>query len=169
MIPYWHKVASNWGKSVNHDASKNFSIGEVLNATSKQGGYIVRRTCSIFFFTSRLYASPLQRLLRFDSSRLYYWVERLNWYKSLARPKIQHSEPEVKSWQATRRSFKTKEHCLYSSSIMSHLTYCSTVWHYRLKFDRKTLGKLHERALRCIYTMISPPSLSLSLIVLATA
>ena len=49
------------------------------------------------------------------------------------------------------KSFRTKL-CLYNSFIMSHFHYCSSIWHLGLKFDSKKLDRLHERALRYLYS-----------------
>ena len=48
-------------------------------------------------------------------------------------------------------SFRTKL-CLYNSFIMSHFHYCSSIWHHCLKSDSKKLDRLHERALRYLYS-----------------
>ena len=48
-------------------------------------------------------------------------------------------------------SFRTKL-CLYYSFIMSHFHYCSSIWHHCLKSDSKKLDRLHERALRYLYS-----------------
>ena len=40
---------------------------------------------------------------------------------------------------------------LYNSFILSHLNYCSTVWHFCLKSDSDTLEKLHECALQSVF------------------
>ena len=49
------------------------------------------------------------------------------------------------------KSFRTKL-CLYNSFIMSHFHYCSSIWHHCLKSDSKKLDRLHERALRYLYS-----------------
>ena len=48
-------------------------------------------------------------------------------------------------------SFRTKL-CLDNSFIMSHFHYCSSIWHHCLKSDSKKLDRLHERALRYLYS-----------------
>ena len=48
-------------------------------------------------------------------------------------------------------SFRTKL-CLCNSFIMSHFHYCSSIWHHCLKSDSKKLDRLHERALRYLYS-----------------
>ena len=48
-------------------------------------------------------------------------------------------------------SFRTKL-CLYNSFIMSHFHYCSSICHHCLKWDSKKLDRLHERALRYLYS-----------------
>ena len=40
---------------------------------------------------------------------------------------------------------------LYNSFILSHLNYCSTVWHFCLKRDSDKIEKLNERALRSLF------------------
>ena len=40
---------------------------------------------------------------------------------------------------------------LYDSFILSHLNYCSMVWHFCLKSDSDKLEKLNEHALRSVY------------------
>ena len=40
---------------------------------------------------------------------------------------------------------------LYDSFILSHLNYCSMVWHVCLKSDSDKLEKLNERALRSVF------------------
>ena len=55
-------------------------------------------------------------------------------------------------------SFRTKL-CLYNSFIMSHFHYCSSIWHHCLKSDSKKLDRLHERALRYLYSDESSQSL----------
>ena len=47
--------------------------------------------------------------------------------------------------------FRTKL-CLYNSFIMSHFHYFSSIWHHCLKSDSKKLDRLHERALRYLYS-----------------
>ena len=63
------------------------------------------------------------------------------------------------SWKATRCSLQTREYiivsdklCLYNSFKMSHFHYCSSIWHHCLKSDSKKLDRLHERALRYLYS-----------------
>ena len=51
--------------------------------------------------------------------------------------------------------------CLYNSFVMSYFTYCSSIWHNRLKSDNDKLEKLHERALRYIFKGRSSSSASL--------
>ena len=48
-------------------------------------------------------------------------------------------------------SFRTKV-CIYNSFIKSHFHYCFSIWHNCLKSDGKKLGRLHERALRYLYS-----------------
>ena len=48
-------------------------------------------------------------------------------------------------------SFRTKL-CIYDSFVMSHFHYCSSIWYNCLKSDSKKLGRLHERALRYLYS-----------------
>ena len=42
---------------------------------------------------------------------------------------------------------------LYDSFILSHLHYCSMVWHFCLKSDSDKLEKLNKRALRSVYNI----------------
>ena len=58
-------------------------------------------------------------------------------------------------------SFRTKL-CLYNSYIMSHFPYFSSIWHHCLKSDRKKLDRLHEWALRCLYSDESSQTSTLS-------
>ena len=64
-------------------------------------------------------------------------------------------------------SFRTKL-CLYNSFIMSHFHYCSSIWHSCLKSDSNKLDRLHERALRYLYSDESSQTSTL-VIVLVTA
>ena len=58
-------------------------------------------------------------------------------------------------------SFRTKL-CLYNSFIMSHFHYCSSIWHHCLKSDSKKLDRLHEQALRYLYSDESSQTSTLS-------
>ena len=40
---------------------------------------------------------------------------------------------------------------LYRTAILSHLTYCSVVWHFIKASDTRKLERIQERALRTIY------------------
>ena len=48
-------------------------------------------------------------------------------------------------------SFRTKL-CLYNNWFITHFHYCSSIWHHCLKSDSKKLDRLHEQALRYLYS-----------------
>ena len=57
-------------------------------------------------------------------------------------------------WNSNKRIIRFK--CLIPLDAklhlynLSHLIYCSTIWHFCLKSDSDKLEKLHERALRSV-------------------
>ena len=52
----------------------------------------------------------------------------------------------------SRIYYRFGPNCLDNSFIMSHFHYCSSIWHHCLKSDSKKLHRLHERALRYLYS-----------------
>ena len=40
---------------------------------------------------------------------------------------------------------------LYKAAIFSHLTYCSTIWHFCRASDKRKVERLQERALRVVF------------------
>ena len=46
---------------------------------------------------------------------------------------------------------------IYKTAILSHLTYCSTVWHFCKVADKRKLERLQEKALRVVYCDKSTP------------
>ena len=46
---------------------------------------------------------------------------------------------------------------IYKSAILSHLTYCSTVWYFCKVADKRKIERLQEKALRVVYCDKSTP------------
>ena len=46
---------------------------------------------------------------------------------------------------------------IYKSAILSHLTYCSTVWHFCKVADKRKIKRLQEKALRVVFCDKSTP------------
>ena len=46
---------------------------------------------------------------------------------------------------------------IYKTAVLSHLTYCSTVWHFCKVADKRKIERLQEKALRVVYCDKSTP------------
>ena len=55
-------------------------------------------------------------------------------------------------WRHLRKLIPTHAKLqLYKAAIFSHLTYCSTIWHFCRASDKRKVERLQERALRVVF------------------